>query len=110
MFLILNLLNHPLLVIVQINGLFTNPNEEPDNLKPMYVETVNLLIIFLHSVQLTSVITVNNLNILPPIVLNNHQKELVVVPEISLTISIEPALKMSVMHAIVIDILVLTAL
>ena len=102
----LNLLNYPFLVIVQKNGLFTNPNAESDNLKPVYVETVDLLIIFLHSVQLTSVIAVNNLVILLLIVLNNHQKELVAIHAISLTICIESVLRMSVMHAIVMNILV----
>ena len=106
----LNSLKYPSLVIVQMNGLFTNPNVEPDNLKSVYMKTVDLLTIFLHSVQPTSVIAINNLNILPPIVLSNHQKELVAAPAISLTISIEPVLKMSVMHAIVMDILVLTYL
>ena len=105
----LNLLNYPSLVIVQKNGLFTNLNAEQDNLKPVYVKTVNHLTIFLHSIQLTSAITVNNLDILPPIVLNNHQKELVAIHAISLIIFIELVLKMSVMHIIVIDISVLTA-
>ena len=72
MLLMLNLLNYPPLVIVQMNRLFTNPNIEPDNLKLMYVKTVDLLTIFLHNVQLIFVITVNNLNILPRIVLNNY--------------------------------------
>ena len=110
MLLMLNLLNYSSLVIVQINRLFTNPNKEPDNLKPICAETVDLLIIFLHSIQLTSVIAINNLNISLPIVLNNYQKELVVASAISLTIFIEPVLKVSVMHIIVMDILVLTAL